>query len=316
MPWGSHAYWILLTIVVVLRGSLAQTLERRNSRVAGTLLGSVIAGALLAAGAPVLVLALIVTLAQGVAHAFAVKRYLVTAVAATVLALLQAHLLNADASPAFETLERIADTLVGVALAWGFSYVLPAWERTQIPALIARALAAQSRHARMSLELGQLTAVDNRPELDWRLARREAYDSLSALVQATQRCFSEPRAVRPPLEPLLRLLEHGYQLLAQLTAIKTLLLVRRGHLQADRLAQPLRDSAHSIEAALAGGSSAATEASAPEEGPAADTEVLPDPFGEEVTPWLLRRLSLSIGLAGRLRADAQGISSAMHADTL
>jgi uncharacterized membrane protein YccC len=47
LPWGTHDYWILLTVVVVLRGSLAQTLERRNSRVAGTLLGCLLAAALL-----------------------------------------------------------------------------------------------------------------------------------------------------------------------------------------------------------------------------------------------------------------------------
>jgi uncharacterized membrane protein YccC len=46
LPWGTHDYWILLTVVVVLRGSLAQTLERRNSRVAGTLLGCLLAAAL------------------------------------------------------------------------------------------------------------------------------------------------------------------------------------------------------------------------------------------------------------------------------
>ena len=100
LPWGSHDYWILLTIVVVLRGSLAQTLERRNSRVAGTLMGCLLAGALLSVHAPLPVLLVTVTLAQAVAHAFAVKRYLVTAVAATVLGLVQAHMLGAGASPA------------------------------------------------------------------------------------------------------------------------------------------------------------------------------------------------------------------------
>ena len=178
VPWPAHAYWILLTIVVVLRGSLAQTLERRNNRVAGTLVGSVIAGLLLAARTPTALLMAIATVAQGVAHAFAIKRYLVTAIAATVLALLQVHLLNSGLSVAFDAFERIADTLIGVAVAWGFCYVLPAWERTQIPALIERALQAQARHSHASLELGQLTAVDNRPELEWRLARREAYDQL------------------------------------------------------------------------------------------------------------------------------------------
>lgn len=39
LPRGTHDNWILLTIVVVLRGSLAQTLERRNHRVLGTLIG-------------------------------------------------------------------------------------------------------------------------------------------------------------------------------------------------------------------------------------------------------------------------------------
>jgi len=306
LPWGTHAYWILLTIVVVLRGSLAQTLERRNSRVAGTLVGSVIAAVLLAAQAPQAVLTLIVTLAQGVAHAFAVKRYLVTAVAATVLALLQAHLLNSDLNPAFGAFERIADTFIGVGVAWAFCYVLPAWERTQIPALIARTLLAQARHAHLSLELGQLTDVDNRPELQWRLARREAYDSLSALVMAAQRSLVEPRAVRPPLEPLSRLLVHSYQLLAQLTAVKRMLLMRRGHLDVQRLTAPLQAAITDIDAVLARDLSAADAARVP--GMATGEPLaLPDPFGTEVTPWLLRRLALSTDLAVRLAADARRV---------
>jgi hypothetical protein len=77
--------------------------------------------------------------------------------------------------------------------------------------------------------------ADNEAELGWRLARREAYDSLSALVQATQRALSEPRAVRPRLEALERLLAHSYQLLAQLTAVKSMLLVRRGRLDAQMI---------------------------------------------------------------------------------
>jgi uncharacterized membrane protein YccC len=306
LPWGTHDYWILLTIVVVLRGSLAQTLERRNSRVAGTLMGCVLAGALLATHAPPLVMLAILTLAQAIAHAFAVKRYLWTAVAATVLGLVQAHMLNAGTSPAFEVLERIADTLLGTAIAWAFSYVLPSWERTQIPALVARTLAAQARHARVALGLGQLQAVDNEPELEWRLARREAYDSLSALVQATQRSLSEPRAVRPPLEPLGRLLAHSYQLLAQLTAVKTLLLLRRGRLNAEQIRLPLQQTAQRIEDSLLAPdpavlTSSLRTASAP--GPVA----LPDPSEPDLSPWALRRLDLASGIAMQVREDTEQI---------
>ncbi|MFC5520737.1 FUSC family protein [Polaromonas jejuensis] len=306
LPWGTHDYWILLTIVVVLRGSLAQTLERRNSRVAGTLIGCILAAALLSMHAPVAVLLGVVTLAQAVAHALAIRRYLVTAVAATVLGLVQAHMLNAELSPAFDVIERMADTLIGVAIAWAFSYVLPSWERTQIPALVARTLSAQVRHARVSLGLGQLQAVDNEPELEWRLARREAYDSLSALVQATQRSLSEPRAVRPPLEPLGRLLAHSYQLLAQLTSVKTMLLLRRGRLNAEQIRAPLMQTAEIIEATLIA-NPPATAADAPCTDASPGPVALPDPFESDLSPWVLRRLHLAASIAMQLRDDANQV---------
>jgi len=302
LPWGTHAYWILLTIVVVLRGSVAQTLERRNARVAGTLLGCVLATAVLAAHPSPFALIVCVTLAQAMAHGFALRRYLVTAVAATVLGLVQAHMLHGESSTAFALFERLADTLIGAGIAWAFAYVLPSWERHQIPALVARTLAAQARHAREALGLAQLQAVDNAPELAWRLARREAYDSLSALVQATARAWKEPRAVRPPLEPLERMQAHCYQLLAQLTAIKTLLLLRRGHLQADRLQQPLQAAAQRIEAILTG--SEPPQAAPPDDGAAPGPEPLPPLVESDLTPWLLRRLRLAEGLALQLRAES------------
>lgn len=303
-PWGTHDYWILLTIVVVLRGSLAQTLERRNSRVAGTLIGCVLAGGLLFAHTPPLVLLVLVTLAQAFAHAFAVKRYLVTAVAATVLGLLQVHMLNAGTTPGFDVLERMSDTLIGVAIAWAFSYVLPSWERMQIAALVRRTLAAQARHAREALGLWQLQAVDNEPELRWRLARREAYDSLSALVQATQRSLSEPRAVRPPLEPLGRLLAYSYQLQAQLTTVKTLLLQRRGRLEHDKVDAPLKVAAQSIGAVLTQPQLTTLTAPLVDADPTVD---LPDPFAGDLSPWLLRRLELACGIAEHLRCNADQV---------
>ena len=309
LPWHAHGYWILLTIVVVLRGSLAQTLERRNSRVLGTLVGCLLAAALLWGHLPPLMLLLIVALAQAVAHAFAIRKYLVTAIAATVLGLVQAHLLNAGTSPAFDVVERMADTLIGVAIAWIFSYVLPSWERSQLPALVARTLSAQARHARVALGLGQLKAVDNEPELAWRLERREAYDSLSALVQATQRSLSEPRAVRPPLVPLGRLLAHSYQLLAQLTAVKTMLLLRRGQLNAEHLREPLRSAAETIETTLL----AEPAAAAPSRPSATawQSRASTEPVADDLTPWALRRLDLAENVAVRLRQDADEVVSAL-----
>ena len=312
LPWGTHPYWVLLTIVVVLRGSLAQTLERRNLRVAGTLLGCVLAVAVLAAQWPAWALLLVMTLAQAVSHSFALRRYLITAVAVTVLGLVQAHLLNTGSSTAFALLERLVDTLIGTGIAWAFAYVLPSWERTQMASLVKRTLAAQAHHARVALGLGQLQAVDNAPELAWRLARREAYDSLSALVLATQRSLSEPRAVRPPLEPLEHLQAHSYQLLAQLTAVKTLLLLRRGRLQPEQVQGPLVQAGERISAILLAPLSGAAPACTSTSTSTPESEPLPDWDARDLNVWLLRRLQLATTMAEQLRGDADAVLQALH----
>lgn len=311
LPWGTHEYWILLTIVVVFRGSLAQTLERRNSRVLGTLGGCVIAAALLSLHLPIPALLVILTLAQALAHGFAAKRYLVTAVSATVLGLLQAHMLTIAGHPVFDMLERIADTLLGVGIAWAFSYVLPSWEKSQIPALVKRVLKAQAQHAHGALALGQdtregkNTGKDN-PQLHWRLARREAFNSLSALVQASSRALAEPRAVQPPVRQLEHLLAHSYQLLAQLTLVKTLLLLRRERLQLTELAPELEATAAQLDELLAGTINASPQLSEA----ALEAEILaglklPDPLQQDLSLWLKRRLQLAIYLARQLRREAE-----------
>jgi hypothetical protein len=248
-------------------------------------------------------------LAQAVAHALALRVYLVTAIAATVLGLVQAHMISAGASPVFAELERVADTLLGVSIAWAFSYVLPSWERHQIAGLVARALAAQARYTQLSITLGQLQRIENAPELEWRLARRECYDSLSALVNATQRALVEPRAEQPPLEALGRILARSYQLLAQLTSAKTMLMMRRERLQLDQLVEPLLQTSQTMDAALR-----PTEKQDPPPrvkaiGPT-DLASLSDPFECDLTPWMLRRLGLLTDIAKQLSADASLFTTA------
>ena len=310
LPWVAHDYWILLTITAVMRGNLAQTVERRNSRVAGTLLGCGLVMLILAThpGAPAVFM--VVALAMGLAHAFALRRYIYTAIAATVAGLLQAHLLLVGVQFNFAVGERMADTLLGAALAWLFSYVLPAWERNQIPALVRRSAAAQLEHARHALAL--LDAAQT-SDLPWRLARREAYNSLSDLTLATQRSLAEPKKVRPALEPLEALQARSYQLLAQLTAVKSMLLLRRGQLDLG-IARPAIDAASRYIAAELGENPPAVldtgvlPASPPPAGQPHQSR--PDPLlANDLTPWLLRRLALSCTMAAELRlavARAQG----------
>jgi uncharacterized membrane protein YccC len=302
LPWAAHKYWILITIVVVMRGNLAQTVQRRDDRIGGTILGCLLVMGLLSLHPDARTLFLVVALSTGIAHAFALRRYLFTTIAATLSGLLQAHLLmGGTLAPEFAVLERLADTVLGAAIAWLFSYVLPAWERGQIPALVRRSVQAQQQHARLALALLDPAQTS---DVRWRLARREVYDSLSALTQATQRTLAEPRQVRPPLQPLEALQARSYQLLAQLTAIKSMLLLRRAQLNLDMALPALQQASQDIDAALTGSTDA------PVQPPIGDTpgsagqpfQPRPDPLlAHDLTPWLMRRLALATAMARELR---------------
>jgi len=299
LPWAAHSYWVMATIVVVLRANLAQTLERRNARIAGTAFGCIVVMGILATQPqPEMVLATI-ALSVAMAHAFVIRRYFITSVAATLTGLMQAHLLAIDIHPVFAAAERIADTVIGALIAWGCSYVLPVWERQSVPQLVSRALVAQARHAELAL-----TPVEaNTPNLEWRLARREAYDSLSALVQATARSRSEPRAVRPALEPLETLQALSYHMLAHLTAVKSMLQLRRAQIDLAVAAPALARASATLMQALTGTEPPAAPRHAPLVRDSAETRP-PDMLAGDLTPWLLERLGLLEGLAVQMRGAA------------
>ncbi len=278
LPWASHPHWLVLSVAVVLRGSLEQTLARRNARIAGTVLGCGVVLAL----SPVhssAALSLIFLAAVGIAHAFVLQRYWLTACAASVMALLQSHMLLPGAG--FAIPERVADTVLGAALAWAFSYVLPSWERRSLPNAITRVLKELNDYATHSLRF------EPGDQVAQRLSRRRAYDALALLAGALQRSSAEPRAVRLPLKDVAALIDHGQHLMAHLSMVRVTLANRRADLR-----QAAATALSETRAALA----RCLTLKATEPAAAADLDELgrlpPTPPAEDIMPWLLRRLAL------------------------
>jgi uncharacterized membrane protein YccC len=297
LPWSSHPHWLVLSVAVVLRGSLEQTMARRNLRLAGTVVGCLIVLAIANLATPWLSTAVYLA-ATGLAHAYSVARYFVTATAATVMALLQDHLANPGRG--FAVAERLADTAIGALLAWAFSYVLPSWERHNLPRLLVRLTRALERLADQAVRLPGDAAND----LALRLARREVYDALRALAAAAQRSRAEPRSVRLATRAYATVLSHSHALLAHLAAVR-LLLSRRGT-QMDRAAteSALAAARGRIQALLQAGAGLApggAGAGAGEEAPPVP-EDLP---ARDALPWLLRRLQLAALEAERAAAAAR-----------
>ncbi|MBS0321054.1 MAG: FUSC family protein [Proteobacteria bacterium] len=289
LPWGAHAYWLVLSVAVVLRGTLGETLARRNARVAGTVLGCLIVVAVASLDAPLLVKPLFFV-ALGAAHAFAIRRYWMTAMAASVMALLQAHFVSPEAG--FPIVERIADTLLGAALAWSLSYVLPSWERQAARRGITRIAAALMNYASYALHAREADPVAER------LARRQAYDALQALTLALQRSHVEPRAVRLPAADVSALLDHGERLMAHLSMVR-LLLAQVGDETPESVAHLLAKCHATLKGAL---DLQLPAPAAPTTARVDGLALLPErPARADLLPWLARRLHLLSAEALRLR---------------
>ena len=187
-----HGNWVLLTISVILRAGYGLTKQRRDDRVIGTLIGCVIASAAVAY-APPWALLIVQAVALAIAHGFARLNYRVASTGASMMALVSLHLAEPDfPSP---MLARLADTLIGAAIAHLFSYVLPNWEISEAPK-IARRL--KDRAAK----LVDVALRRDAAEQDYRMARKDFMEALAALSDSAARMGNEPRSARRGLDEL------------------------------------------------------------------------------------------------------------------
>jgi len=283
LPWAAHPFWLMLSVAVVLRGNLEQTLSRRNERIIGTVQGCLLV-LLLAHVHWVPGLSLCFIAAVGTAHAYVNRRYRVAATAATLMALLQPLMLDPGSNPAIA--ERLADTVIGAGLAWLFSFVLPSWERAAAPRLAKQLRGALARHADNMLRW--MPGAEE--QLAQRLSRQQAYAALAVLAATAQRTRVEPLSVRLPDAEIESALSHGYRLMALLGAVQHQVQRRGTRLDAARAeaALPLARKAtvDTLKGELPTGADTA-------ETPDHDAGAWPEHLGQQdLTPWLLRRLRL------------------------
>ena len=130
-----HGNWVLLTIAVVMRAGYGLTRQRRDDRVIGTLVGCVVAAGSVAY-LPAGVLVAVQGLAVAVTHSFARLNYRLASSGASVTALVSLHLVQPWVSAPI--LVRLADTLIGAAIAHLFNYFWPRWESSEAPRLVSR----------------------------------------------------------------------------------------------------------------------------------------------------------------------------------
>ena len=240
LPYESHAYWLILSIVVILKPSFSMTRQRRTDRVVGTLIGCVLTAAILrSVQAPVALIGFMF-IASVAAPAFLNVKYRYTAIAVSTRALLLIHLI----APAGEEViaERLLDTLIGAAIATLFSFVLPSWEYRSLPQLMRSVLRANQAYIAASRDLLQ---GKTRGDYVYRLARKRFMDSLAGLSSGVARMLDEPQSKQRAVEEINEFVVQNYLVVAHVAAIRLLM---RHHLDnvpkeaVDRILQRTTDA--------------------------------------------------------------------------
>ena len=245
LPYESHAYWLILTIVVILKPSFSMTRQRRTDRVIGTLIGCVLTALILRfVHAPVALLGCLF-IARVAAPAFLTVKYRYTAIAVSTQALLQIHLIAPAGGQVIA--ERLLDTLVGAAIATLFSFVLPSWEYRSLPLLMRSVLRANQAYIAASRDLLQgKTSGD----YVYRLARKRFMESLAGLSSGLVRMLDEPHSKQRAVEEINEFVVQNYLVVAHVAALRLLMRHHLDNVPQDAVNRILQQTADSVEARL------------------------------------------------------------------
>ncbi|PWV56499.1 FUSC family membrane protein [Chitinophaga sp. S165] len=185
-----RVYWVLLTIVVILKPGFGISKTRSYQRIIGTITGALFAaGVLFTTDNTTIIFTLMLICILG-AYSFMTQQYTISVFFTTpfVIFLLHflhpAHLQNAEL--------RVLDTFIGVGIAFLSSLLLwPSWEHNYLPSYMTKMMQDNARYFEQVIRLytKQEFAIN-----DFKLARKDTNVSAANLMSAFQRMLSEPKS--------------------------------------------------------------------------------------------------------------------------
>lgn len=184
----SHAYWVLLTIVTILKPVYALTRKRNIERLTGTFIGGFMAIGLLAFLTNASALLVIMILSMLLAYSFLRVNYFSFVLFLTLFIILTFHFLY-PMEITHLVKERLMDTFIGSVIAWiAARYILPIWEGENFEDSIAEMLRANRRYFEAAWSM--VTSGQKSPE--YFAARNHAVVTLTNLSDKFQKMLGEP----------------------------------------------------------------------------------------------------------------------------
>ncbi|TXD50389.1 MULTISPECIES: FUSC family protein [unclassified Polaribacter] len=185
-----NTYWILLTIVVIMRPSYGLTKERSKDRIIGTLIGAVIAVGIVLITQNTYVYGVLAFISLILAFSLIQQNYKSAAALITISIIFVYSLMNPDA---FEVIQyRVIDTIIGATIAVVSNYlILPSWEANNLKKILLNALKMNKKYLLATQELYQNPTAHR---LSYNLARKDAFLAIGNLNASFQRLTQDPKS--------------------------------------------------------------------------------------------------------------------------
>jgi uncharacterized membrane protein (TIGR01666 family) len=187
---GHHSYWVLLTIIVILKPGFSLSKQRNYQRLIGTIAGGVIGiGILLFIPDTNLQFALMLVFMVGT-YSFQRLNYVVSVIFMTPYVLILFKFLKIGHINIVE--ERILDTIIGSTIAFIASYLIfPTWEFEQIKRTLAEVIQSNVNYL---VKIAKSITGNTVTMTEYKLARKDVYVKSANLSAAFERMTSEPRS--------------------------------------------------------------------------------------------------------------------------
>jgi uncharacterized membrane protein (TIGR01666 family) len=217
---GHHSYWVLLTIIVILKPGFSLSKQRNYQRLVGTITGGII-GIVILKFIPEkdVQFILLVVLMMGT-YSFLRLNYVVSVIFMTPYVLILFKFLGVG----FVVEERIVDTIIGSTIAFIASYtIFPSWEFEQIQESLADVITANVNYLVTIAEGIAGKAVGT---IDYKLARKDVFVKSANLSAAFERMTSEPKSKQKKIKEVHKFVVLNHILTSYLATIASTTLVR------------------------------------------------------------------------------------------
>ncbi|WP_036825550.1 FUSC family protein [Polaribacter sp. Hel1_85] len=185
-----QSYWILLTIVVIMRPSYSLTKQRSKNRVLGTLIGAAVGVGIVFLTQNPIIYGLIAALSLVIGFSLVKQNYRNGAAFITLYVIFMYALIHPDILTVIEF--RVFDTLIGAALAYiGNYFFWPAWESKNIKEFFIHSIEGFLEFLK---QIDLLYHQKGEASTELKLARKEAFLQVGNLNAAYQRLAQEPKS--------------------------------------------------------------------------------------------------------------------------